>query len=399
MTPSRSLWTPAILAICLSGAVVMLISNGVRQSLGLFLSPMATEFGVSAATFGFAMALQNIVWGISQPFLGMLADRHGARLVMLGASLIYALGLVAMALGGAFGLQAGGGILLGAAIAGSSFGVVLAAVSRAAPPAIRPQAVSFVSAAGSIGILIFAPLGQWLIAGPGQIVALLVFSGVALAMGIAALFNEPRPAATGAVRPDARAAIREAMGHSGYVATCIAFFACGFQLIFLGVHLPKYLAICGIGPGVSATALALIGLFNAIGTLVIGRLGTLYGNGLMLALVYLLRTVAIAVFFSLPVTVETTLIFAAVMGFLWLSVAPLVSGLIASMFGVANFGTLFGVMFFFHQVGSFLGAWLGGLSFDVTGSYTTAFLSLIVIGAAAALIQFAADVRPRPASA
>jgi predicted MFS family arabinose efflux permease len=392
---TRSLWTPAFIALAVACALVLLVSNGLRQSLGLFMAPMAADFGTSAATFGFAMAAQNLIWGIAQPFVGMLADRHGAGRVILGAALAYAAGLALMALGGPFGLQAGGGVILGLAIAGTSFGVVLAAVSRAAPAAIRPTAVSLVSAAGSIGTLLMAPLGQGLINGTGWVVTLLVFAAIALAMGVAAFFTERRPPVATSGRPQAGDAVREALGHGGFVAMCIAFFACGFQLIFIAVHLPKYLAICGIGPGVSATALGLIGLFNAIGTIVVARMGQLYGDSRILALVYLLRTLAIVVFVALPVTVASTLVFAAVMGFLWLSVAPLVSGIITRMFGLANFATLFGVMFFSHQVGSFLGAWLGGLTYDLSGSYMPAWVALVVIGAAAALIQVSADDQPR----
>lgn len=179
----------------------------------------------------------------------------------------------------------------------------------------------------------------------------------------------------------------------------LAFFACGFQLIFIATHLPGYLEICGLPPSVGATALALIGVFNAVGTVIIGFLGARFGAGLMLALVYLIRTLAIAVYVATPVSVETTLLFASVMGLLWLSVAPLVSALIARMFGVANFGTLFGVMFLSHQLGSFFGAWLGGLSFDLTGSYGAAWFSLVAVGLAAFLLQVTADDRPAPAPA
>lgn len=198
------------------------------------------------------------------------------------------------------------------------------------------------------------------------------------------------------MRVDARHAIAEALKNRSFVITTLAFFACGFQLIFIATHLPNFIAICGLPPSVGASALALIGICNAFGTLLAGYLCQRWGNGLVLALIYLLRTLSIALFFALPVSVETTLVFAAAMGFLWLSVVPPVSGLINGLFGPANFGALFGVMFLSHQVGAFLGAWLGGLSYQISGSYSVGWLSLIAVGMAAALLQLSAgNDRPK----
>jgi MFS family permease len=311
----RSPLTSTIILVTAASAVVLSLSMGLRQSLGLFLSPMAAETGVSASTFGFAMAVQNLAWGLSQPFIGLLADRHGSRAIIVIAGFVYATGLALMALGGFAGLQLGGGLLVGLAISGSAFAVVLGSVSRSVPDNLRPIAVSVVSAVGSVGTLVLAPAGQMLINSVGWSTTLLLFAVFALVMSLAGSLTEQ--ASTGQrsnVAADPWAAAKEALAHKGFVAMMIAFFACGFQLVFIATHLPKYLSICGIPPSVGATALGLIGLFNALGTLIVGYLGMKFGNSLMLALVYLLRTVAIAIYVLTPVTVESTLAFASVMG-------------------------------------------------------------------------------------
>ena len=381
------------LMITIVGGTIVSLCMGMRQSFGLFLQPVSSDLGVSAAAFGFAMALQNLCWGATQPVVGALGDRYGARPVLIGCALLYALGLVLMAYGGpTLGLDVGGGLLVGTGIAGTGFGVVLGAVSRAAPPDKRVQAVGVVSAAGSVGTLFLAPAGQALIAEFGWREALLVFAALALVMGAIAVFIGGRQEAAtrgeGAPATDTRTAIAEAMRHPGFVAMSIAFFACGFQLFYITIHLPAYLALCGVAPGVGATALGVIGITNAAGSLVAGQLGARYSQKRLLALIYLLRTITIIVFLALPVSAFSTLVFAAVMGFIWLAVTPLVSGLIGRMFGLAHFNTLFGVCFFSHQVGGFLGAWLGGVSFDATGSYSLAWGSMIVIGLSAFVLQW-----------
>ncbi|MEX0828284.1 MAG: MFS transporter [Haliea sp.] len=393
---SHSSWTWGFILVCVAAGIALSISMGVRQSLGLFLSPMTNNISVTVGSFGMAMAVQNLSWGITQPVIGLLADRFGSQIVLFCVGPIYALGLLLMAYGEAAGLLFGGGVLIGLAVSGSAFGVVLGAVSRAAPEESRALVVSIVSAAGSIGTLLLAPLGQHLIDAYGWQIALVAFAMIAGAISLMGLGLSGESNLTQDEKPEPFTAIRLALAHKGYVAMTIAFFACGFQLIFISTHLPGYIEICGLPPTVGATALALIGIFNAIGTLVIGIMGARYGNGLMLGLVYLLRTSAIAIYILTPVSIETTLIFASVMGLLWLSVAPLVSALITSMFGVANFGTLFGVMFLSHQVGSFFGAWLGGLSFDLTGNYLAAWWGLIAVGLLAFLLQISADEEPTP---
>jgi predicted MFS family arabinose efflux permease len=398
----------AVLVIAIA-ATVLSLSMGLRQSLGLFLGPINVDLGVSASAFGFAMALQNIVWGISQPFIGMLGDRYGARPVLIGSAIVYAAGLLLMAAGGpVMGLDVGGGVIAGLGVAGTGFGVLLGAVSRVVPPEKRSQTVGLVSAAGSLGTLLLAPLGQMLIAGFGWRSALVVFAGVAILMALISVAIGRERAGTHPTGPSQEShqgsrstaeALAAAGSHRGYVAMAVAFFACGFQLMFITTHLPEYLAICGLAPSISASALGLIGLGNAAGSYIVGYLGAHFSQKRLLALIYLLRTLTIAVFLVTPISALSALVFAAAMGFLWLSVAPLVSGLIGRMFGLQHFNTLFGVMFFSHQIGAFMGAWLGGVTFDVTGSYAVAWGSMIVVGLSAGALQWFMDDSPSPAGA
>jgi len=383
-------------------AVILSLSMGLRQSLGLFLQPMNVELAVSASAFGFAMALQNIVWGVSQPFIGMLADRYGARPVLMVFALVYAAGLLLMAgAQPAIGLDAGTGLLVGVGVAGTSFGVLLGAVARAAPPARRSQVVGVVSALGSVGTLILAPLGQVLIHRYGWQFALVVFAAIAascavIAIGIGREANVQQSAAADPGFSSSKALLA-AVRHRGYVAMTVAFFACGFQLLFVATHLPQFLATCGIAPTVSAAALGLIGLGNAVGSWLGGVLGARYSHRRIIAVIYLLRTLAIAVYVSLPITAWSTLIFATVIGLLWFSVMPPLTGLIGSLFGLRYFSTLFGLTFLSHQLGSFAGAWLGGVTFDLTGSYASAWTALIAVGIVATLLQWFMDDRPAPA--
>ncbi len=393
-----SLWTPALITILVAASLVLSTSMGIRQSLGLFLDPMARGAGISVATFGLTLAIQNLAWGIGQPAMGALADRFGGRIVVIVSAAGFAVGLWLMSLGTIVGLFIGGGLIAGLAVAGTSHGVLVGILSREAAPGVRAIAVSILAAAGSLGTFVIAPGAQALLDRIDWQTTLWTLAAIAAAMAVLALFlGSPRKQAetSTAEKPDAVAAIREALKHPGYVATTIAFFACGFQLIFIATHLPKYIAFCGLPPSVSANAIALIGIFNAFGTLAAGYLGERYGHKLVLAAIYLLRTFTVAGYFLMPVTVESTLVFGAAMGFLWLSVIPPVSGLLNSLFGPTNFGALFGVMFLSHQIGAFLGAYLGGLSFDLSGSYTIAWISLIAVGTSAAVIQLSAKDAPQ----
>ena len=383
------------LLIVLSGIIIS-ICMGLRQSFGLFMPPMTVDLGISAATFGFSIALQNIVWGVAQPFVGAAADRYGARPVLITTAIVYAVGLVLMIYAQAFpGALHAAGFVIGVGIAGTGFGVLIGAVSRATPPEKRSQTVGIVAAAGSLGTILIAPLGQAMIDALGWKAAMLAFAAIAASMALFSLpIREQRPASRASGEQRLRDALREAMAHRGYLFMTLAFFACGFQLVFITTHLPAYLQLCGVAPGVGATALALIGLFNTVGTYAFGVLGARYSQKHLLALIYLLRTVFIAVFLLVPVSAASTLVFASAMGLLWLGVAPLVTGIIARVFGLTHFNTLYGVVFLSHQLGSFFGAWMGGVVFDLSGNYNFGWAALIVIGLGAFALQWLMDERP-----
>ena len=392
-----------LLLLVLSGTMISL-AMGLRQSLGLFMRPMGVEAGISAATFGFAIAVQNIVWGVSQPFIGALADRYGARPVLVGTAIAYAAGLVLMAFSRSGLVLDAAGFLMGIGTAGTAFGILMGVVQRATPPERRSQTVGLVAAAGSLGTMVLAPVGQALIDTFGWQAGLFAFAGIASSMvllalpiqGLATQLGATAAQAGGAKPQGLREAVREALGHKGYLFMTLAFFACGFQLVFITTHLPAYLQLCGVNPAISATALGLIGLFNTIGTWCFGQLGARYSQKHLLALIYLLRTFIIVGFLAAPVSPASTLIFAAAMGMLWLGVSPLVSGILGRVFGLAHFGTLYGIVFFSHQVGSFFGAWMGGVVFAWTGRYDLAWGALIAIGLAAFTLQWLMDERPPP---
>ena len=391
MNQRRSL----LLLVLLSGLIISLCM-GLRQSLGLFMRPMTVDLGITAATFGFSIALQNIVWGLSQPFIGAAADRYGPRPVLIGSALVYAAGLALMAFSKGIpgGLEAAG-FLVGVGTAGTGFGVLIGTVQRATAPEKQSQTVGLLAAAGSLGTFALAPIGQSLIDGFGWQAAMLVFAAIAGSMVLLSLPIREQPLA--GIRKSSlnlQEAVSQAMGHRGYLFMTLAFFACGFQLVFLTTHLPAYLALCGVAPGVGATALGLIGLFNAIGTYIFGLLGARYSQKHLLALIYLLRTLFIVIFLIAPISAASTLVFASAMGFLWLGVTPLVTGIIGRVFGLTHFNSLYGVVFLSHQLGSFFGAWMGGLVFDWRGSYDFAWGALIVIGLTAFTLQWLMDERP-----
>jgi predicted MFS family arabinose efflux permease len=395
----------SLLWVC---AAILSLCTGLRQSMGLFLLPMTLDFGISASAFSFAIALQAIVWGISQPLVGMLADRWGTRPVVIAAALVYTSGFLLMGWpGGTLGLDVGG-VLIGVGIAGTGLGVVMGAVSRAVSPERRSRTVGAVAAAGSLGTFLLAPVGQWMIQGAGWRGALLVFAAVAGSMALLALGIRPISSSRESVSasmddgPSLRDVLRAAAQHPGYLAMTAAFFACGFQLMFVTVHLPAYLASCGLPPSIGASAMGIIGLFNTAGTYAVGLLGTRYSQKRLLALLYLFRTLSIVVFLSLPISAVSTLVFAAAMGLLWLGVAPLVSGLVGRVFGLKHFGTLYGFVFLSHSIGSTAGALLGGIAFDLTHSYSLAWSALIVVGMFAFALQWPMNDRPfaaRPAGA
>jgi predicted MFS family arabinose efflux permease len=386
-----------LLLLIVSGIIISL-SMGMRQSLGLFMRPVTVDLGITAAAFSFSLALQNIVWGLSQPIVGAAADRYGARPVVAVTAILYAVGLMMMVLAkSAFAFHAAG-FLLGIGVAGTGLGVLLGVVARASAPEKRSQRVGLVAATGSLGTVALAPIGQMLVEDYGWRGGLAAFAAVAGSMvALALLLRDHAPArdAQPPSRPQALGeALREAAGHRGFMQMTVAYFACGFQLIFITTHLPQYLEVCGIAPGVGAQALALIGLCNTVGTYLFGHLGARYSAKRLLALIYGLRTIFIAVFLLVPISAATTLVFAAAMGFLWLGVAPLITGVVSRVFGFQHFNALYGTVFLSHQVGSFAGAWMGGVVFSFTGSYSLAWVALLLIGAIAFVLQWTMDDRP-----
>src|SRR3954454_3699644 len=302
----------AALPLIVTAGLIISLSMGIRQSMGLFQKPMALDLGLSASQFGFGMALQNLIWGVSQPVVGALGDRFGPRPVLLGGTLVYAAGLLLMALSPStlIGLDLGGGALIGIGVAATGFGVLLGAVSAAVPPSRRSWAVGIVSGAGSVGTMAIAPLGQGIIGAFDWQWALLAYTAIAVCMGLFSIFvpSRPRPATSpgAAAEQTPGNALTEALGHRGYLAMTVAFFACGFQLMFIGTHFPRYLAMCGLAPSVGAASLALIGGSNSVGSYIFGMLGTRYDQSKLLAGIYLARTIAIITYLAVPISAPST---------------------------------------------------------------------------------------------
>ncbi len=405
MTDSSPKISQAQMYSVLIGASLMLtMSMGMRQSFGLFVTPITQSIGVSVSDFTLALALQNIIWGVTQPFTGAVADKFGVRIITLLGSVLFAAGLsVTMVATGPVTLIIGMGVLIGLAMSCVSLSLALAASAKVVSPAKRSLTLGAVSSAGSIGSFIAAPMAQSLIVGQGWQIALVGFLGLCVIMLPGAYFagagdkKSPRPL-PGAMDRDAglslKAALHEAAHHKGFVTMAIAFFVCGLQLVFITTHLPAYLMLCGQSPGLSATALATIGGFNAIGCYLLGWMGGKLPKQYLLGTVYILRSLFIVFYFMSAPTPTTTVIFAGAMGLLWLGTAPLVSGLIGSIFGLRYMATLSGIAFFSHQAGSFVGAWGGGLIFDAMGNYDMAWKIGVAIGLSAGIAQMFMQTQP-----
>ncbi len=393
--------TPAVILLC--GGMALTIALGTRHSFGLFLQPMTMDLGWNRQTFAFALALQNLIYGIAQPFTGMIADKFGAGRVMAGGALLYALGLVLMAYsttGWEFDLSAG--IIVGVALSCSGFSIVYGVVGRAFPVEKRSAALGIAAAAGSFGMFVMLPYSQTLINHIGWHNALLTLALTILLIVplSAALIEERRHEPAGLHKQSIPEALREAFSHNGFWLLCTAYTVCGFQLMFISVHFPSYMIDQHMTPETGMMALALIGLFNIFGSYFWGWLGGYYTKKYLLSTLYLTRAVAIAVFIALPVTPWSVYLFGAVIGFLWLGTVPLTSGVIAQIFGVRYLSTLTGIAFLFHQVGSFLGIAFGGYLFDTTGSYQLMWMLTIMMGVLAAVLNWPMDDRQivRPAA-
>jgi MFS family permease len=375
--------------ILIGAAVLLSLGMGIRQSFGLFLTPVTRDLALTAADFTLAIAVQNIVWGVSQAPVGAIADRFGLRATMMAGAAIYVVGLAVMvAAGGALALIVSG-VFIGVALSCIASSLALTAVARAVSEARRSQILGVVAAAGSLGTLLVPLATQALLAHEAWQIGALFFLVLAVAMLPAAFWagGADQMPGRGVAKTTMREVIGQAAHHRPFLVMSGAYFVCGLNLVFLTTHLPTYLAICGQDPMLSAEALAVIGGMNCVGSLAAGWLGARYPKHILLGLLYILRAVVFTAYFVMPPTPASTLVFATAMGMLWLSVAPLVTGLVAEMFGTRYMATLLGIAFVMHQVGSSLGAWGGGLIFDVMGSYDRAWQIGVLVGLTAGIVQ------------
>lgn len=380
----------------LIGASVMLsLAMGLRQSLGIFVPPLTRDIGISVGDFTIAVAVQNLTWGLLQPFAGALAVRSGFRPLMVGGSLLYLVGLVLLATAhGMWAVVLGGGLLIGMAMASTGTAMAMAAASSAVSAQVRSLVLGCVSASGSLGAMIAAPLGQSIAGEWGWRMGLASFVILAMIMLPAAWFggrvDQVRQVPTRAqAEQSGRQALMTALRHPPFVVMALAYTVCGMQLVFLTTHLPAYLDICGMDPMLSATALGLIGGFNVLGSLFFGWAGGRVNKLLLLGGIYICRSMGFIWFFHASPTPETTMVFSAVMGFLWLGVSPLVQGWIAQTFGLRWQAMIAGVAFFSHQIGSFIGAFGGGWLYDLMHDYALAWKVGATLGLTVGLVQIA----------
>ncbi len=389
MTPPSIVRSPWIVLAC--AAAIVTIAMGVRQSFGLFLRPIEFDIGVGREAFGLAIAIQNLILGLAQPFVGALADRHGAGRVAAAGALIYTAALVLAAFSAsALGLNVTLGFLAGLAMTGVTFVVVIGAAARAVPPEKRGLATGIVTAGGSFGQFLVVPVAQGLIASYGWRETLMIFAGLTATMAALAIGISGRPAARASAGPAQSfgQALREASGHSGFWLLNAGFFVCGFHIAFVATHLPAFLSDRGLDPAIGARALALIGLFNILGSYVFGVSADRLRKKYVLSGIYLARGVTMAIFLALPFTPLSATLFACAMGFLWLGTVPLTSGLVGQIFGVRYLSTLFGIVFMFHQIGAFFGAWGAGLAYAWTGSYDWAWTASIALAILAGIVNW-----------
>lgn len=405
----KARWVGSVAFVVGCGCLIALITYGLRTSFGLFAAPITQGRGWSPEVFALAIAIQNIVWGVGQPFAGAVADRYGSARILAAGGVVYAAGVALMAVSPtplAFNLTAG--LLVGLGLSGGSFTIVIAALGRLVPREKSSQAMGLATAAGSLGQFVFAPLGGAFLAEYGWQTALLLLASFMVVVPALAVALRGR----GEVRDEglelpARDAVRRAFGHGSYLLLVAGFFVCGFHVAFITTHLPAHIADVaghshgghsgmGAGPAVAAWALALIGLFNIVGSYGSGVLGGMYSKRKLLAAIYLARAGVIWLFITLPPTPTVVLLFAAAIGVLWLSTVPLTSGLVAVMFGTRYLGTLFGIVFLSHQVGAFLGVWLGGVAYEQTGSFAPIWWAGIALAVAAAAIHWPIVERPAP---
>jgi MFS family permease len=379
------------------GAIILAISLGIRHGFGLFLQPMSFDNGWGREVFSLAIAIQNLVWGIAQPFTGSIADRFGAGRAIIVGAVLYVAGLLLMAVSSTPGmLTLSAGFLIGFGLSGTTFSIVFGAVSRALPPEKRSLGMGIAGAVGSAGQFIMLPGSMALISGFGWAIALVAIGAIAaLMVPLATALREGEAVARQPTDISVRAALAEACRHPGFRLLSFGYFVCGFQVVFIGLHLPAFLVDRGLSPETGMVVLALIGLFNIAGSLLAGYLGGRFPKPAILALLYATRGVVIATFaFLVPVTAASAYVFGIVMGFLWLATVPLTNGVVATVFGVRNMAMIGGVAFVFHQVGAFIGGWLGGYLFDRTGSYDAVWAVCIGLSVIATLLNVPIKERP-----
>ncbi len=393
---NRSSWrTPIVVLGC--GTVVLLLSFGIRTSFGLFLQPVSDSFGWGRGVFATAMAIQNLMWGLAQPFAGALADKYGAGRVVATCGAMYALGVYLMSQAAPpFDLTMRTGFLLGIGLSGTGFPVVLAVIGRSVPERRRSLFLGLGAAGGSSGQVLVVPLGQSFLSAHGWVTALVLLAVLSCVMMplAAALAGRQGGGARAMAKQSLAEAVREASGHGGYWYLTAGFFVCGFHVAFIATHLPAFIVDKGAAAALGATALVLIGLGNIVGSFLSGVLGGHFSKKYLLSGLYLSRAVVISAFVLSPISDTSIMIFSAAMGVLWLSTVPLTSGLVAQMFGVRYMATLFGFVFLSHQMGSFLGVWLGGYVYDTTGSYDLVWWIAVGLGMMAAILHWPIDERP-----
>ena len=387
----RSRRAGALVAV---SALVLALALGVRQTFGLFLKPASMDLGLGREAFAFAFALQNLIWGLAQPVAGAVADRFGPARVIAVGGVLDGGGLAVMA-GAAdpLGLHLGGGVLVGLGLSATSFAVVLGAVGRAFAPERRSLALGITAAAGSFGQFALVPPAQAMISGLGWAGAALGLAAIAgLMVPLAAGFAGAAPGRPASPRDREASGLAKALAqagrHGGFWLLSAGFFVCGFQVVFIAVHLPAFLSDRGLKLETAATALALIGLFNIAGTWLAGYFGGRHRKKHLLAFLYLARAAVIALFLALPWSALSAMVFAALLGLLWLGTVPLTIGLVAQIFSPTHMGALFGLVFLSHQMGSFLGAWAGGMLFDLTGGYEAAWAATVALGLVAAALHW-----------
>ncbi len=394
---SETHFSKPLIYMLIGSAIILALSLGVRHGFGLYLVPMSDEFGWGHNVFSLAIAMQNLIWGAAQPFTGALADKYGSKIVVTVGGVLYTIGLLLMAVSSTgWLLNLSVGLILGLALSATSFSVLLSAVGRAAPPEKRSLAMGIASAAGSFGQFIMLPSTLLLLQNFGWSAALVV-SAILIAMIVPLAWMLKAPAfvvpnaSTNQVQLSFKDILVIAKNHNPFWFLSLGFLVCGFQVVFIGIHLPGYLIDHGFNATTGTVFLALVGLFNIVGTYTAGWLGGKYSKPKLLMGLYGLRGIAIIAFLMLPLSTVTIYSFGVVMGLLWLSTVPLTNGIVANMFGIKYLSMLSGIVFFTHQVGSFFGGWLGGVNHDVTGNYDLIWLFSIILSVFGVLVHFFVD--------